>query len=115
MKWRVGSTWIVVMTAGTCLAASAWFAGAEDPSKPMKPAEAAKSFTVPADLRIDQVLAEPIVRQPLSINFDEKGRMWVVQYLQYPNPAGLKRLSRDIFWRAVYDKVPAPPPHHFRG
>jgi putative membrane-bound dehydrogenase-like protein len=83
--------------------------------KGLKPADAAKSFTVPADLRIDQVLAEPIVRQPLSVNFDEKGRLWVVQYLQYPNPAGLKRLSRDIFWRVVYDKVPPPPPHHFRG
>ncbi len=76
--------------------------------KGLKPADAAKSFTVPPDLRIDQALAEPIVRQPLSLNFDEKGRLWVVQYLQYPNPAGLKRLSRDIFWRAVYDK-PRPP------
>lgn len=84
-------------------------------AKGLNPADAAKSFTVAGDLRIDQVLAEPVVRQPLSINFDEKGRLWVVQYLQYPNPAGLKRLSRDIFWRAVYDKVPLPPPHHFRG
>jgi putative heme-binding domain-containing protein len=41
--------------------------------------------------------------------------MWVVQYLQYPNPAGLKMVSRDNFWRAVYDKVPPPPPNHFRG
>ncbi|HWY86388.1 MAG TPA: PVC-type heme-binding CxxCH protein [Gemmataceae bacterium] len=83
--------------------------------KGLTPAEAARSFTVPADLRIDQVLAEPVVRQPLSINFDEKGRLWVVQYLQYPNPAGLKVVSRDIFWRAVYDKVPPPPPNHFHG
>jgi putative heme-binding domain-containing protein len=81
----------------------------------LKPAEAAKSFTVPDDLRFDQILAEPIVRQPVSINFDERGRLWVVQYLQYPRPAGLKMLSRDIWWRAVYDKVPPPPPNHFPG
>ena len=30
-------------------------------------------------------------------------------------PAGLKIVSRDIFWRAVYDKVPPPPPNHVRG
>jgi putative membrane-bound dehydrogenase-like protein len=83
--------------------------------KGLTPAEAAKSFTVPADLRIDQVLAEPVVRQPLFLNFDERGRLWVVEYLQYPNPAGLTPVSRDIFWRVVYDKVPPPPPHHFRG
>jgi putative heme-binding domain-containing protein len=86
------------------------------PSPPkLAPAEAAKTFTVPADLRLDQVLAEPLVKQPLALTFDEKGRLWVVQYLQYPHPAGLKALSRDVHWRTVYDKVPAPPPHHVRG
>ena len=39
----------------------------------------------------------------------------MVQYLQYPDPAGLKMVSHDGVWRAVYDKVPPPPPHHFRG
>ena len=81
----------------------------------MSPAESAKSFTIPDDLRFDQVLAEPIIRQPISMSFDERGRLWVVQYIQYPHPAGLKVLSRDQFWRAVYDKVPPPPPHQFRG
>ena len=32
-----------------------------------------------------------------------------------PFPAGLKMVSHDGVWRAVYDKVPPPPPHHFRG
>ena len=81
----------------------------------LKPAVAAKSFTVAPDLRFDQVLAEPVVRQPVALSFDERGRLWVVQYLQYPNPAGLKVVSRDMFWRVVYDKVPAPPPNHVRG
>ena len=66
-------------------------------------------------MEIDQVLAEPLVRQPVFLNFDERGRMWVVEYLQYPFPAGLKMLSHDSFWRAVYDKVPPPPPHQFVG
>ncbi len=82
---------------------------------PLSPREALAAFTVPEDLEIELVLAEPAVRQPVSINFDERGRLWVVQYLQYPHPAGLKMLSRDGVWRAVYDKVPAPPPRHFPG
>lgn len=81
----------------------------------LSPADAARSFTVPEDLEIQQVLAEPIVSQPVFLNFDERGRMWVVQYLQYPAPAGLTPVSRDNFWRAVYDKVPEPPPRGMKG
>ena len=73
------------------------------------------TFKVPDDLQLDLVLAEPVVRQPVSISFDERGRLWVVQYLQYPFPAGLRMVSHDGVWRAVYDKVPPAPPHHFRG
>ena len=79
------------------------------------PRAALASFKVPGDLALELVLAEPIVRQPVSISFDERGRLWVVQYLQYPDPAGLKMVSHDGVWRAVYDKVPPAPPHHFRG
>jgi putative heme-binding domain-containing protein len=78
-------------------------------------ADTAKTFTVPDDLEMQLVLAEPIVTQPVFLNFDERGRMWVVQYLQYPAPAGLKAVSRDNFWRAVYDKVPEPPPRGVKG
>jgi putative membrane-bound dehydrogenase-like protein len=81
----------------------------------LSPAQAAKSFTVAEGLRFDQVLSEPLVRQPVAMSFDERGRLWVVQYLQYPEPAGLKVVSRDQFWRVVYDKVPAAPPNHVRG
>src|SRR5947208_8152585 len=69
------------------------------PPGKLSPADAAKSFTVAADLRFDQVLAEPIVKQPLGMTFDERGRLWVCQYIQYPHPAGLKIMSRDQFWR----------------
>ncbi len=41
--------------------------------------------------------------------------MWVVEYRQYPEPAGLTMLGRDAVWRATYDKVSPPPPHQFRG
>jgi len=47
---------------------------------PLSPKQALAAFRVPDDLQIDLVLAEPIVRQPVSLSFDERGRLWVVQY-----------------------------------
>lgn len=78
-------------------------------------AEALQRMTVPDDLTVELAVGEPAVRQPLSFKWDARGRLWVVQYLQYPDPAGLKMVSRDKFLRTVYDKTPAPPPHHFTG
>lgn len=77
--------------------------------------EAKELFTVPEDLVWEPVLAEPRVRQPVFVDFDERGRLWVSEYIQYPYPAGLKMLSKDRFWRAVYDKMPLPPPQGARG
>lgn len=61
------------------------------------------------------VASEPEIRQPLSITFDERGRMWVIQYLQYPKPAGLKPVKVDQYLRTKYDRVPEPPPHGAKG
>lgn len=87
---------------------------APDP-KPLSPQDALSKFVVPDDLELELVLSEPVIAQPLQMSFDERGRMWLVQYLQYPFPAGLKILSEDKFLRAVYDKVPLPPPNHVPG
>lgn len=68
------------------------------------------SLVTPIDLAVDLVAREPVVAQPVFLNFDERGRMWVVQYRQYPEPAGLKVMARDSVWRIRYDqKKPAPP------
>ena len=86
---------------------------------PLEATESAKKFHVAPGLAIELALAEPIVRQPLHLSFDARGRLWVVQSIQYPKPAGLKEVSRDKVWRTVYDRVPPPPPHAagspFRG
>jgi putative membrane-bound dehydrogenase-like protein len=70
---------------------------------------------LPAGFEVGVVAFEPLVRQPVAIEFDDRGRMWVIQYLQYPNPAGLKRVAVDRFSRTKYDRVPEPPPHGPRG
>jgi putative heme-binding domain-containing protein len=82
---------------------------------PLSPQESLQRLHTPADLQLQLVLADPDIAQPLSLKWDARGRLWVVEYRQYPNPAGLTPLSRDKHLRTVYDKVPPPPPHHFRG
>lgn len=74
-----------------------------------------KSFHARPGLAVDLIASEPDIRQPLCINFDERGRMWVVQYIQYPFPQGLKIVEYDQYIRAKFDKVPLPPPHGVRG
>ncbi|HWE00909.1 MAG TPA: PVC-type heme-binding CxxCH protein [Tepidisphaeraceae bacterium] len=68
-----------------------------------------------SDLTIDLIASEPAVAQPTHISFDERGRMWVAQYRQYPYPAGLKMISRDMYYRARFDKIPPAPPHQDKG
>ncbi len=77
--------------------------------------EAARRMSVPAGFEVRAVASEPLVRQPVCIEFDDRGRLWVIQYLQYPNPAGLKRVQVDRYSRTKYDRVPEPPPHGPRG
>ena len=75
----------------------------------LAPQESLAKFHVDDRLEWTQLVTEPVVRQPLMATFDSKGRLWVVQYLQYPEPAGIKATSRDNFWRIVYDQLPKPP------
>ena len=83
------------------------------PSLP--PKESAAKMKAFDGLKVDLVLNEPQIAQPFHFSFDERGRLWVAQTRQYPYPAGLTMLSRDKYYRAVYDKVPAAPPNHDRG
>jgi len=82
---------------------------------PLSPADAVSHFKTPEDLAVQLVLGDPEIAQPLFMSWDERGRLWVMEYRQYPDPAGLKMVSRDTFLRSVYDKVPPAPPHHFKG
>lgn len=72
-------------------------------------------FRLPEDLAIDLVLSEPQITQPVEIGFDHRGRLWVVQYNQYPFPKGLKVTGVDNHMRFKFDKVPLPPPLGLKG
>lgn len=80
-----------------------------------RPEDAAAHMRVAEGLAVDLVASEPLVRQPVAIDFDDLGRLWIMQYLQYPNPAGLSRTKVDRYSRTEYDKVPEPPPRGPKG
>src|SRR5229473_8481240 len=79
------------------------------------PQEAVQHMTVPPGFQVQLVASEPEVRKPVTITFDGRGRMWVIQYLQYPNPNGLKPVKVDQYLRTTYDRVPEPPPKGPKG
>ncbi len=58
------------------------------PSEPIKgpqtPEDARGLFQLDDGLRIELVAAEPLVRSPVAIAFDEDGRLWVVEMPDYP-------------------------------
>jgi putative membrane-bound dehydrogenase-like protein len=81
----------------------------------LAPAESAGKLTAADDFVIEQILHEPLVAQPTHFNFDSRGRLWVANYRQYPYPAGVTVLSRDQYYRSVFDKTPPAPPLHDTG
>lgn len=85
------------------------------PGRRMAPEKSMELFETDGDMVVEQLLTEPLIGQPLFMSFDERGRMWVAQYRQYPYPAGLKVLSRNKYYRMEFDRVPPPPPNHFPG
>lgn len=51
---------------------------------PLPPKQAAASIALPPGFRATLFAGEPDVVQPMSISFDERGRMWVVECRSYP-------------------------------
>jgi len=81
----------------------------------LSPQEAAKRMTLPEGFEVNVFASEPEIRQPVASCWDHKGRLWVIEYLQYPVPEGLKPLTVDVYLRTEYDRIPEPPPRGPRG
>ena len=54
-----------------------------DDSPPLSPAEALKRFSMPPGYRVELVASEPLVQDPVMIDWDGEGRMWVVEMPGY--------------------------------
>ncbi|MXW83568.1 MAG: dehydrogenase [Rhodothermaceae bacterium] len=55
---------------------------------PFEPQEALKTIKVPDGIRVDLVAAEPLVADPVAMDIDEYGRIWVAEMPGYPLDVG---------------------------
>jgi putative membrane-bound dehydrogenase-like protein len=60
-------------------------ADAKSGDKPIPTRDAAKAMTVPEGFKVTLFAGEPDVVQPIAMAFDDRGRLWVVECLSYPN------------------------------
>jgi putative membrane-bound dehydrogenase-like protein len=78
---------------------------------PKEPADALKTFQLRPGFRIELVAAEPLIQSPVALDFDENGRMFVVEYPEYNQYAnknfkghGVVRLLEDTDGDGRFDK-----------
>ena len=74
------------------------------------PQELPKALEVHPEFNLSLVAAEPLINKPMNIDWDEKGRLWVVETPEYPN--GLRQSNVDAwkdsgaFKPGAYDRKP---------
>jgi putative membrane-bound dehydrogenase-like protein len=62
------------------------------PNQPYPPEEAVRRMTVPEGFTVELVAAEPDLVNPIAMTFDDRGRIWVTESLEYPRKsAGVGR------------------------
>lgn len=52
---------------------------------PLSPKESEKLIQVPAGFKLELFASEPEIINPIAMNWDEKGRLWVIETVDYPN------------------------------
>ena len=57
----------------------------DEKSAPLPPKDAPKHMTLPDGFKVTLFAGEPDVVQPIAFTFDDRGRLWVVECLSYPD------------------------------
>ncbi|HEV2948558.1 MAG TPA: PVC-type heme-binding CxxCH protein, partial [Gemmataceae bacterium] len=73
-----------LMAAGSLMAQKDPYAEFIAQTKPRIPEEERQGFHVPPGFEVQLVAAEPDVRKPINMNFDDQGRLWVTESVEYP-------------------------------
>jgi putative membrane-bound dehydrogenase-like protein len=53
--------------------------------KPLEPAESMKHMHLPEGFEIQLYAAEPDIARPIAMAWDERGRLWIAESVDYPN------------------------------
>ena len=63
------------------------------PTDAQDPETQRQQFHLPPGFEIQLVLSEPDIGQPMNLNFDAQGRLWVTSSVEYPFPAQTEGLD----------------------
>ena len=64
----------------------------QPPNKPYSVQEAITKMTVPEGFTVERVASEPDIVNPIAMCFDDLGRIWITESIEYPRkPAGVGR------------------------
>ena len=64
----------------------------QPPNQPYSPTEAISKMTVPAGFSVELVAGEPDIINPIAMCFDDRGRIWITESVEYPRKsAGVGR------------------------
>ncbi len=53
--------------------------------EPLSPEESAKLIQVPPDFNLELFASEPDIINPIAMDWDDRGRLWVIETVDYPN------------------------------
>src|SRR5690349_18741934 len=54
------------------------------PNEPYSPQEAVREMTVPEGFTVELVASEPEIVNPIAMYFDDRGRIWITESVEYP-------------------------------
>ncbi len=80
------------------------------PGPPLTPKEAIAKMTVPPGFSVELVASEPDIVNPVAMTFDERGRIWITESVEYPRHSagpGKDRVKvlESTKGDGVYDKI----------
>lgn len=80
--------------------------------RPLTPKESISRMNIADDLQIDVVAAEPLVVDPVAVEFGPDGKLWVVEMRDYPQgmdgnlqPGGVVKFLEDLDQDGIYDQA----------
>ncbi|MFN0052899.1 MAG: PVC-type heme-binding CxxCH protein [Planctomycetales bacterium] len=63
--------------------------------RPLEPAESQKHFVTPVDFTVELFASESDIGKPLAMAWDERGRLWLAETVDYPNELQPPGQGRD--------------------
>jgi putative membrane-bound dehydrogenase-like protein len=62
---------------------------------PLSPEDSEKHLSVPGGFKVEPFAAEPKIVKPICLTWDERGRLWIAESLDYPNEKKPSGQGRD--------------------